>query len=96
VSAYLIIFPPPLLYQYLGFNKRTKDFARFVDLHYDQVLKNPGDSAPEIIKLALDALDVKVYASNERVKIQGVIPPLELLTTGETSACMCFYRNIRS
>ena len=52
---------------------------------YDRVLKNLQDSTPEIIKLALDALDIKVYASNERLEIQGVIP-LELPTTAQTSA----------
>jgi site-specific DNA recombinase len=52
---------------------------------YDRVLKNLQDSTPEIIKLALDALDIKVYASTERVEIQGVIP-LELPTTARTSA----------
>jgi site-specific DNA recombinase len=52
---------------------------------YDRVLKNLQDSTPEIIKLALDALDIKVYASTERVEIQGVIP-LELPTIARTSA----------
>ena len=52
---------------------------------YDQVLKSLQDGTPEIIKLALDALDIKVYASNERVGIQGVIP-LALPTTEQTSA----------
>jgi site-specific DNA recombinase len=52
---------------------------------YDRVLKNLQDSTPEIIKLALDALDIKVYASTERVEIQGVIP-LELPTTERTWA----------
>ncbi len=52
---------------------------------YDRVLKNLQDSTPEIIKLALDALDIKVYASTERVEIQGVIP-LELPTTAQTWA----------
>jgi hypothetical protein len=44
---------------------------------------NLEDSTPEIIKLVLDALDIKVYASTERVEIQGVIP-LELPTTAQT------------
>jgi site-specific DNA recombinase len=52
---------------------------------YDQVLKNLEDSTPEIIKLALEALDIKVYASTEKVEIQGVIP-LELPTIAQTSA----------
>jgi hypothetical protein len=52
---------------------------------YDQVLKNLQESTPEIIKLALDALDIKVYASTDRVEIQGVIP-LELPTIEQTSA----------
>jgi hypothetical protein len=52
---------------------------------YDRVLQNLQDSTPEIIKLALDALDIKVYASTEKVEIQGVIP-LELPTTERTWA----------
>lgn len=50
-----------------------------------ELKKNLQDSSPEIIKLALDALDIKVYASTERVEIQGVIP-LESPTTARTSA----------
>ena len=56
-----------------------------LDQLYDRVLENLQDSTPEIIKLALDALDIKVYASTERVEIRGIIP-LELPTTARTSA----------
>jgi hypothetical protein len=52
---------------------------------YDQVFENLQDVTPEIIKLALDALDIKVYASTDRVEIQGVIP-LALPTIEQTSA----------
>jgi hypothetical protein len=54
---------------------------------YERVLENLQHSTPEIIKLALEALDIKVYASTERVEIQGVIPlELALPTTARTSA----------
>lgn len=52
---------------------------------YDQVIENLENCTPEVKKLALDALDIKVYASNDKVEIQGVIP-LELPTTGQTWA----------
>ena len=53
---------------------------------YDNVLSNFQDNTPEIIKLALDALDIEAYASVERAEeIKGVIP-LELPTTAQTSA----------
>jgi len=38
-------------------------------------------------RLALDALDIKVYASTERAEIRGVIP-LELPTTARTWGCL--------
>jgi len=54
---------------------------------YDQVLENLENSTLEIKRLALDALDIKVYASTDKVEIQGVIPlELALPTTGRTSA----------
>ncbi len=36
-------------------------------------------------RLALDALDVKVVTTPDRVEVQGVIP-IDLVTTGRTSA----------
>ncbi len=55
---------------------------------YDQVMHNLENSTPEIKALALDALDIKVYASGTNdLKIQGVIPlELALSTTEQTSA----------
>ena len=53
---------------------------------YDRVLENLQHSTPEIKVLALDALDIKVYApGTDNVEIQGVIP-VELPTTARTSA----------
>ena len=53
---------------------------------YDRVLENLQNSTPEIKALALDALDIKVYArGTDDVEIQGVIP-LELPTIAQTSA----------
>jgi septal ring factor EnvC (AmiA/AmiB activator) len=52
---------------------------------YERVLSNLRDATLEIKRLALDALDIKVYASTEMVEIQGVIP-LALPTTEQTSA----------
>jgi len=53
---------------------------------YDRVLENLQHSTPEIKALALDALDIKVYAKGtDNVEIQGVIP-VELPTTAQTLA----------
>jgi site-specific DNA recombinase len=53
---------------------------------YDRVLENLQHSTPEIKALALDALDIKVYArGTDDVEIRGVIP-VELPTTARTSA----------
>jgi hypothetical protein len=52
---------------------------------YKQVIEHLQNCTLELKKLALDALDIKVYASNDSVEIQGVIP-LELPTTARTSA----------
>jgi len=52
---------------------------------YVQVLSNLQDCTEETKALALDALDIKVYASTDKVEIQGIIP-LELPTTARTSA----------
>jgi len=52
---------------------------------YERVLENIQHSTPETKALALDALDIKVYAKGtDNVEIQGVIP-LELPTTEQTS-----------
>jgi len=55
---------------------------------YDRVLDNLENATPEIKVLALDTLDIKVYArGTDDVEIKGVIPlGLALLTTGQTSA----------
>ena len=55
---------------------------------YDRVLDNLQNATPEIKSLALDALDIKVYAKGiDDVEIQGVIPlELALPTTAQTSA----------
>ncbi|MCX6003824.1 MAG: zinc ribbon domain-containing protein [Chloroflexi bacterium] len=57
---------------------------------YDRVMDNLEHSTPEIKALALDALDIKVYAKGtDEVEIQGVIPlELALSTTAQTSGCM--------
>jgi len=53
---------------------------------YDRVAENLQNNSPEIKALALDALDIKVFAKGtECIEIQGVIP-LELPTTAQTSA----------
>jgi len=54
---------------------------------YDLAIENLENCTLEVKRLALDALDTKVYASTERVEIQGVIP-LELPTTAQTSGCL--------
>lgn len=55
---------------------------------YDRVLENLQNSTPEIKALALDALDIKVYArGTDDVEIQGVIP-LELPTIAQTWGCL--------
>jgi len=48
-----------------------------LDHLYDRLLMNLHESTPDIKKLALEALDIKVYASTDKVEIKGVIP-LEL------------------
>ncbi len=55
---------------------------------YDRVLDNLENATPEIKSLALDALDIKVFAKgNDDVEIKGVIPlELALPTTARTSA----------
>jgi hypothetical protein len=53
---------------------------------YDHVLENLQRGEPEIKALALDALDIKVYAKGiDSVEIRGVIPlELALPTTART------------
>jgi hypothetical protein len=60
---------------------------------YERVLENLENSTPEIKKLAFDALDIKVYATDENVEIKGVIPlDLNLPTTAQTSGCVLTVR----
>jgi len=54
---------------------------------YDQVLENLENCTTEIKRLALDALDTKVYASTDTIEIKGIIPlELYLPTIAQTSA----------
>jgi len=55
---------------------------------YENVMLNLQNCTPELKALALDALDIKVYAKGiDNVEIQGVIPlELALPTTEQTSA----------
>ncbi len=55
---------------------------------YDRVMDNLENATPEIKSLALDALDIKVYArGSDEVEIKGVIPlELALPTTARTWA----------
>ena len=65
---------------------------------YDRVLENLQHATPEIKALALDALDIRVYAKvTNNVEIQGVIPlDLALPTTVQTWASLfrCRYSYI--
>jgi len=61
---------------------------------YERVVENLRHSTPEIRALALDTLDIKVYAKgSDNVEIQGVIP-LELPTTAQTWGCLPFHAYI--
>lgn len=61
---------------------------------YERVVENLQHSTPEIRALALDTLDIKVYAKgSDNVEIQGVIP-LELPTTAQTWGCLPFHAYI--
>jgi hypothetical protein len=54
---------------------------------YDQVLLNLHNANLELKRLALDALDIRVYASTDKIEIKGVIPlELALPTTAQTWA----------
>ena len=60
----------------------------------ERVRQNLVECSLELKRLALDALDIQVIATPERVDIKGVIPidittaqaPSNILTTGQTSA----------
>ena len=52
---------------------------------YERVIENLQTCTPELKILIFDALDIKVFASTDKVEIQGVIP-LESPTTAQTSA----------
>ena len=54
---------------------------------YEQVLNNLDNCDTETKRLALDALDIKVYASADKLEIKGVLPlELYLPTIARTSA----------
>ncbi len=54
---------------------------------YGQVLQNLDNADLELKRLALDALDTKVYASTDSIEIKGVMPlELALPTIEQTSA----------
>ena len=59
-----------------------------IDELYDRVMSNLQNCTPELKALALNALDIKVFAEGtDKVEIQGVIPlELALPTTEQTSA----------
>ncbi len=60
---------------------------------YERVVENLQHSTPEIRALALDTLDIMVYAKgSDNVEIQGVIPlELALPTTAQIWACLPFH-----
>ncbi|MFC1987665.1 recombinase zinc beta ribbon domain-containing protein [Chloroflexota bacterium] len=56
---------------------------------YDRVLQSLENTDSGLKRLALDALDIKVYASNDSIEIKVVIPlELALPTIGQTSGCL--------
>ena len=60
-----------------------------MDQLYEQVITNIENSSHETKRLALDALDIKVYASTDAVEIKGIIPlELALPTTERTLGCL--------
>ncbi|MFC1979944.1 recombinase family protein [Chloroflexota bacterium] len=63
---------------------RMRDARIKLDELSKGVVEDIHKCSPEMKKLALDALDIKVIASTDKVEIQGVIP-LELPTTARTS-----------
>ena len=50
-----------------------------------RVRENLAECTIQDKRLALDALDIRVIATPERIDIKGVIP-IEFITTGQTSA----------
>ena len=54
-----------------------------LDQLYNRVIENLQNCTPELKRLALNALGIRVYASTDKVAIQGVIP-LELPTIEQT------------
>ena len=65
-----------------------------LDQLYDRVLENLQDCTPDLKRQLIEALDIKVYASTDKVEIQGVIP-LELPTIGQTSGCLIAWHLLR-
>jgi len=63
---------------------------------YERVVENLQHSTPEIKVLALDAMDIKVYArGTDVVEIQDVIPlELALPTTAQIWGCLPFHAYI--
>lgn len=71
---------------------------KFSDL-YSRVLQNLENADLDLKRLALDALDIKVYASKASTEIKGVIPlELALPTIEQTSASLfhCRYSYTKS
>ena len=62
---------------------------------YDQMLENLQDCTPDLKRQLIEALDIKVYASTDVVKIRGVIP-LELPTPAQTPGCLPLHAYIPS
>ncbi len=64
---------------------------------YDRVLDNLENATPAIKSLALDALDIKVYARGiDDVEIKGVIPlELALPTTARTWGCQHALKSVK-
>jgi len=55
----------------------------------DRVLENLENSTLEIKRLALDALDIRVFSSTDTIEIKCVIPlELALSTTEQTSGSL--------
>ena len=55
-----------------------------LDEIYHTVLENLQNCTQEDKRLAIDALDIKVYATHDQVRIDGVVP-LALPTIEQTS-----------
>ncbi len=67
-----------------------------------RVRQNLDNATIQDKRLALEALDIRVTASTRSIDIKGIIPvefptlpsSTDVTTTAQTSACLCFYRNI--